>query len=408
MEQIEVYKELQIKLLAMTGKEEIDDIKEFIEKNGLLNGKSKSLATIRLIASVAYSHIKLLRNAIILVNLLGKIEVKKKLTSYINHEEIRNREKTINLLLRANGQKLDEDYISVLLNEYEKMVTSGNPSLLKALLDDNVESLQSYISKNNYDLNQTIPYSYYDQNYPILVSAKAIDYAALFGSINCFKFLMMNMEDLYYQGLLNSSIAGGNHEIIHIVENKIQCQDSIDYNQLLEIAILFMQNDLIDYIIEKSDIKIESENYIKCIYSSNYEAILKLRKLDDSDSINYYGEIGSTPIDIAAFEDYLDFFKFFLSIKGIQYKKLNNYGKTILQSAVRGNSLDIVKYIDRKHLINFNYEGTFGMSPFMIAARFNIVDILKYYKMRSIWKKKRKLRKPRNSNNRFYYRYTKE
>lgn len=408
MEQIEVYKELQIKLLAMTGKEEIDDIKEFIEKNGLLNGKSKSLATIRLIASVAYSHIKLLRNAIILVNLLGKIEVKKKLTSYINHEEIRNREKTINLLLRANGQKLDEDYISILLNEYEKMLTSGNPSLLKALLDDNVESLQSYISKNNYDLNQTIPYSYYDQNYPILVSAKAIDYAALFGSINCFKFLMMNMEHLYYQGLLNSSIAGGNHEIILIVENKIQCQNSIDYNQLLEIAILFMQNDLIDYIIEKSDIKIESENYIKCIYSSNYEAILKLRKLDDSDSINYYGEIGSTPIDIAAFEDYLDFFKFFLSIKGIQYKKLNNYGKTILQSAVRGNSLDIVKYIDRKHLINFNYEGTFGMSPFMIAARFNIVDILKYYKMRSIWKKKRKLRKPRNSNNRFYYRYTKE
>lgn len=408
MEQIEVYKELQIKLLAMTGREEIDDIKEFIEKNGLLNGKSKSLATIRLIASVAYSHIKLLRNAIILVNLLGKIEVKKKLTSYINHEEIRNREKVINLLLRANGQKLDEDYISMILNEYEKMVTSGNPSLLKALLDDNVESLQSYISKNNYDLNQTIPYSYYDQNYPILVSAKAIDYAALFGSINCFKFLMMNMEDLYYQGLLNSSIAGGNHEIIHIVENKIQCQNSIDYNQLLEIAILFMQNDLIDYIIEKSDIKIESENYIKCIYSSNYEAILKLRKLDDSDSINYYGEIGSTPIDIAAFEDYLDFFKFFLSIKGIQYKKLNNYGKTILQSAVRGNSLDIVKYIDRKHLINFNYEGTFGMSPFMIAARFNIVDILKYYKMRSIWKKKRKCRKPRNSNNRFYYRYTKE
>lgn len=408
MEQIELYKELQIKLLAMTGKEEIDDIKEFIEKNGLLNGKSKSLATIRLIASVAYSHIKLLRNAIILVNLLGKIEVKKKLTSYINHEEIRNREKTINLLLRANGQKLDEDYISILLNEYEKMLTSGNPSLLKALLDDNVESLQSYISKNNYDLNQTIPYSYYDQNYPILVSAKAIDYAALFGSINCFKFLIMNMEDLYYQGLLNSSIAGGNHEIIHIVENNIQCQNSIDYNQLLEIAILFMQNDLIDYIIEKSDIKIESENYIKCIYSSNYEAILKLRKLDDSDSINYYGEIGSTPIDIAAFEDYLDFFKFFLSIKGIQYKKLNNYGKTILQSAVRGNSLDIVKYIDRKHLINFNYEGTFGMSPFMIAARFNIVDILKYYKMRSIWKKKRKFRKPRNSNNRFYYRYTKE
>ena len=198
------------------------------------------------------------------------------------------------------------------------------------------------------------------------------------------------------------------------IEDKIEMPDLIDYQYLLEVAILFMQNELIDYILEKSDIQIQPENYIQCIYSSNYEAILKLRKLDESDSINQYGIIGSTPIDIAAFEDYLDFFKFFLSLKGIQYKKLNNYGKTILQSAVRGNSLDIVKYIDRKHLIDFNYEGEYGISPYNIAVRFNIVDIIKYYKIRSIWKKKRKSgnsrnpRKPRNSNNRFYYRYTKE
>lgn len=63
--------------------------------------------------------------------------------------------------------------------------------------------------------------------------------------------------------------------------------------------------------------------------------MLKLHEIDKSDVINEFGKIGSTPIDTASLESYLDFMKFLLLECKVDYKKLNSYVKTILQSAAR-------------------------------------------------------------------------
>ena len=373
MEQFEIYKQLQGHLLSMKGEEEINEVKDFILKNDLLKDKSKSLATIRLIASVVYSNYKLINNVISLLNLIGYIRIKKPLTTYINHNEIRLRASIIESLFKSRRKEYDH------IMNYENKIHSNN-SLIKAIIDDDINSFQSFISKNNIDIHDPIQQDH--KYYPELNGSKAIEYAAFFGSIKCFKYLMMNMKSINYERLLKYSIEGGNAEIIHIVEGQNPNLDSSEKSNLLDSAILLMRNDLIEYLVNTYEIPIIAENYIKCIYSSNYEAMTILRDLDKSNAINEYGEIGSTPIDISAFEDYLDFFTYFMSIKEVDYKKLNNYGKTILQSAVRGNSVDIVYYIDKHHIINFNDRGKYHLSVYQIAIVYGIRDVKRYFRNR--------------------------
>ena len=149
MEQFKIYKELQEHLLSMDGEEEINEVKKFIEKNELLRGKSKSLATIRLIASVVYSNYKLISNVISLLNLIGYISVKNPLTTYINHDEIRRRASVIKFLFRSRGNKYNP------LMKYEEK-NHSNIGIVKAIIDDDIDRFQNIISKNNIDIHVPI------------------------------------------------------------------------------------------------------------------------------------------------------------------------------------------------------------------------------------------------------------
>lgn len=133
---------------------------------------------------------------------------------------------------------------------------------------------------------------------------------------------------------------------------------------------------MIEYVIQNYQVRIDAEAYIKCIYASNYGAMLKLHEIDDSDAINEFGKIGSTPIDIASFEGYIDFMKFLLLECKVDYKKLNSYGKTILQSASRSGKLYIVKYILKHKLVDPNDKGRFRLSAVRIARNYYNKDVM--------------------------------
>lgn len=162
-------------------------------------------------------------------------------------------------------------------NENEKQ--QGDTSLYNLKLNsyienDNLDLFQSYLSQTNTKPNTKILQNRFYSNKPIN-SIELIEYAALCGSTNIFKFLLNQLNEFPIQ-LKNFAVAGGNHEIIHIVE---QTKSNFTNNNLnafsfdqgtLETAIEFHSNDIVEYLIESHSLKFDSKSFISSIMSNNF------------------------------------------------------------------------------------------------------------------------------------------
>lgn len=136
-----------------------------------------------------------------------------------------------------------------LLKRYRK---SGHNHyyLITIILNDDIESLQKVTIDPHFDFDQLIQPSFFEicpfiQNEPTL-----IDVSAFFGSLKCFKYLLLNGSNLSLPDRSNEilphfAIAGGNVEIIRICNQK-----KLSLSGTPQIASLFHRNDIIDWLIE--------------------------------------------------------------------------------------------------------------------------------------------------------------
>ncbi|KAK8843709.1 hypothetical protein M9Y10_024774 [Tritrichomonas musculus] len=121
---------------------------------------------------------------------------------------------------------LQKDYISYFVNgrmdAYRKMRDTLEPDnqISKAILDDDVESLQSIISQNNVDVNSCLPRDIFNV-FDVENEKSMLNYSAENGSIKCFKFLMLN-HAIADQFTLGYAVYGGRTELIGIIEEQIK------------------------------------------------------------------------------------------------------------------------------------------------------------------------------------------
>lgn len=153
--------------------------------------------------------------------------------------------------------------------------------ICKLIKEDDLEGFQQLVTSQNYDLKRHIPYSVYETidfvnihtNMPTL-----IEYAAFHGSVNVFKYILMALQSK--QIMLPVSLpvyaaAGGNYDIIHLVEGCINSQDNNpddelddddDFSfyqylrmkrtlrftspQVIDACIEFHRNDVLDYLVD--------------------------------------------------------------------------------------------------------------------------------------------------------------
>ncbi|OHT01739.1 hypothetical protein TRFO_31292 [Tritrichomonas foetus] len=87
-----------------------------------------------------------------------------------------------------------------------------------------------------------------------------IEYAAFYGSINIFKFLWLNNVQINTR-IPNVAIAGGNYEIIHLIESK----KTLNFDGCLDTAVKFHRNDLFTYLYETYDHQICDTTPFVCI-----------------------------------------------------------------------------------------------------------------------------------------------
>ena len=404
-----IYNKLQNLLLSIDSIRSLRQARNFIIVYDLLKNK-KSIYTMKLMASIVYSRPKLFDQAIALLKMFPKIVFDFKypiytydLESIRTDQEIIERLKIIFLLFLRSGHLSETKYdIKIASNNglfnlifYDELdfqdlnfkyflVFNEKQLMYQAIYNDDLELLQKMIALNNIDVDQIFNFPHFEI-YESFKSSTLLQYSAFFGSIQCFKYLLNISNNINFKYLLEYSIAGGNAEIIHIVENESHDINITHNENLLYIAIMFMNNDLIEYIIDNYDIKINGECYNKCIYSSNYDAFLKIMDLDNNFSINEYGSNNATPLITTAINGCLDFFIFLLSIPDVDYKKISLYGGNILHHATYSFQAEIINYILKNRLFDLNEKGEYYDSPIGIAEYYwvlwpNILEIFDYYK----------------------------
>lgn len=111
------------------------------------------------------------------------------------------------------------------------------------IINDMINELQEYMSQPNCSFDLRLDIYHVDMITPL-------ELAARFGSVNCFKFLLLN-DQQFGSGGLYDAIIGGNNEIIHSCE-KIgkECDDPF------ETAVLYNQNEVADWLLDKENCKI--------------------------------------------------------------------------------------------------------------------------------------------------------
>lgn len=173
-----------------------------------------------------------------------------------------------------------------------------HPSPLhKSIRDDDVETFQSLLSKNNFSVNHKIEQSFYERLKMLIDdNLSLIQVAAFYGSINIFKFLWMQKNIEIDDNLLSYAYAGENIEIIHICEQKCPLTDAF-----LQ-PIFIHRTDLLDYYLDNfGDEIIEKYDVIR-YHLKNYAI----------DEDNLYDKLNYKGLSIALFTVNFDVLKFCL------------------------------------------------------------------------------------------------
>ncbi|KAK8875507.1 hypothetical protein M9Y10_005673 [Tritrichomonas musculus] len=204
-------------------------------------------------------------------------EIKKKIVFYSNNNvdkfilrnielwflpEINEISQNFIFFRRFKELSLDElnfvSYFNKNIDSYIQMRDKGEPDdeITKAIRCDAIDCLRSLISSKIDDVNNFfIPFNIFE-NYVDFDQNKIsyIDYAAAYGSIKCFKYLLLN-HNMIGEATLSYAVYGGNIEIIRIVDqrfssNKVHYGYFISYDYIY-LSIIKHRNDVFNWIFEQ-------------------------------------------------------------------------------------------------------------------------------------------------------------
>lgn len=132
--------------------------------------------------------------------------------------------------------EMKQHYVASLVSKLFRNHPVGNREclydLLDAIVDDNVDFFVSFTSKQDY-INDSV--------YRTIGYATLIEHFAFYGSVNCFKFLLMNNVNL--KGIAPFALAGGNIEIIRLL-----IQKEVDFKNVIDLALFFRHDELYDWL----------------------------------------------------------------------------------------------------------------------------------------------------------------
>lgn len=311
--------------------------------------------------------------------------------------------------------------VSELDKDYDQLRQSGmnTNNVAQMIQNDDIVQFQDFISHTNTNVNSTVPRSIYETNRFLLQERFAptyIEYAAFCGSMKIFKYLLLNKARIQFIGP-RYAISGGNLDIIHILEDiKVA---NFDEGCLIH-AIVFHQNEILDYLHSSLGIQY-GKNCLKwSILSYNYYAFSKIlasfvkkskksKKSNDIEGFEHLFAVGlqaavksgslemveyivsSTKIDFnkmnekkeyglihkAAQYANIDVFRFISSLPALDPHTKGVYDQTCLHYAAISGKADIVKYLINEKQFDVNETNMFGDTPLHLASKYGKIDVIK-------------------------------
>lgn len=237
------------------------------------------------------------------------------------------------LFLELNMDNLvADDY--ALLKSFIKTGCQHNEFALCCKNDD-MNRLQDLSMMSNFDLNMRISNNFFEHCFFCHANPPLISYAAAYGSIKCFKFLLLNNADLnicdddnFYPE--HFAIVGGNVEIIHLIE-----QRRFDETNTLQIASLFYYDAVFEWLLNTRKINVLSAASTlysvvhTCAIANNFHAMSLVLSLGAD--INARGNDTLTALMLAACFGSYDTVKILVTNSKINLSISNRHKQTALQ-----------------------------------------------------------------------------
>ena len=150
--------------------------------------------------------------------------------------------------LQQIEKMLENKYSKDIKYLYEKREEGENDNYICQLIrQDSVEEFIAHINQTNTSLKSKIKLSIFETNSFLFdKNPSLIEYAAFFGSIQIFQFLVLNYVKLM-PSLWLYAIHGKNAEIIHLLENNHIEPEDVTYAECFKESIKCHHNDIADY-----------------------------------------------------------------------------------------------------------------------------------------------------------------
>lgn len=266
---------------------------------------------------------------------------------------------------------------------FNELITIGydKSTLLGCIAVDDYETLQQIISQQaNYRWNQRMEMSLFDPISTQYDELNILNFSAIKNSMSCFKFLYLNcpkeQKKFVYPESFDAAIIGGNSEIVHLIEQVPEAfQESVAFHRPhrhIAYAALFHHNDLVDWLINTKQNKIDNDaiqyaaksgnalfftRYFDSINAFQYEDVtplLTFRQLSifkfviksGKYDINASGTYGWTALHFAAANGYEEELKFLCEQDGIDFNAKNKDGKTAVDCARTTEKMNAIKIIE--------------------------------------------------------------
>lgn len=256
----------------------------------------------------------------------------------------------------------------------EKKRKSGmnETRLARIIATDDVEALQSMISKENMDLNYQIQKSDFETN-EFLKKLKTritmIEYSAFLGSVTIFKFLLLSGAYLH-PFIAELATAGGNADIIHMLE-----QHHIKFNQsCLGASIVCHRNELFEYIHSNYDVHFTSHHLLLSVKFYNFfcfNLILSENPSFLSENVTFLPDM----LEQACITGNLEVFSFLAKfVDASQYK--NSKHDLFTLSCLSG-FVEIVRHLLNMNEIDKNFVNSNLENPLHKASLNGHLDVVK-------------------------------
>ena len=231
------------------------------------------------------------------------------------------------------------------------------------LFTDNIQKFSKYSSRFNFDING-YTYTNWFMGKTQSIKLSYISFAALYGSIKCFKQLFLSGAQIT-QETMRCAIKGGDLELVRIC---LEHCNSLNIQNSLETALEYERNDILDFLLYQYNM--EFPPLLSCTKYGNIRAIL----VNSNDVNNVSGKGNLTPLHYAVLNNDLLATKALVSC-GIDINKASSEGRTALHIASLYGKADLVSFL-LQNGTDFNIKTKDGETAREIALRRNNFDVM--------------------------------